>query len=130
MEARLNFAQGLQAIGTMVSPLLTIKVLFKRVGRVGLFHSQWLYLAVSLWSSLLAVIVYYVPLSEAGDDDLEHFAMRRETRKGLNRRAKVFGINIVLFIAVAGGFAVSLFIGAQEQLRYFWNNLLIEVKPG
>jgi fucose permease len=127
MECRLNFGQGLQAIGTLVSPLLAIKVLFKHISRAGLFRSQWLYLAVSLWSSLLGVIVYYVPLCEASNADLERVAWQR-SRKGLSKHAKVCGIKIIPFVAFTGIFSIWLFIGAQEQLRYFWNSLMMEVK--
>ena len=127
MECRFNFGHGLQAIGTLVSPLLAIKVLFKDITHTGLFHSQWLYLALSLWSSLLGVIVYYVPLCEASDDDLERVAKLRE-QKGLSKRAKLCGIRVMPFVAVTSIFAVWLYIGTQEQLRYFWNNLMMEVK--
>jgi fucose permease len=130
MESRLNFARGFQAIGQMVSPLLAIKVLFKRVGRPGLFSSQWLYLAISLSASLLGVVFYYVPLCEASNDDLELVASRREIRKGISKQAHVWRINIMLVVAIAGIFGMWLYIGAQEQLRYFWNDLMAEVKPG
>jgi len=130
MESRLNFVRGLQAIGQMVSPLLVIKVLFKREGRPGLFRAQWLYLAISLWASLLAVIVYYVPLGEASDADLELVASRREIRKGISKQARACGINIILLVAIAGIFGMWLYAGTQEQLRLFWDDLMAEVKPG
>jgi fucose permease len=130
MESRLNFVRGLQAIGQLVSPLLVIKVLFKREGRPGLFRSQWLYLAISLWASLLGVIVYYVPLGEASDADLELVASRREIRKGISKQARVWGINIILLVAIAGIFGMWLYAGTQEQVRLFWDDLMAEVKPG
>jgi fucose permease len=130
MESRLNFARGFQVIGQIVAPLLADKVLFKRGGRSGLFTSQWLYLAISLWSSLLGVVFYYVPLSEASDDDLEVASTRREIRMGISKSARVWHVNIGLFVATTGMFSMWLYIGAQEQLRYFWNDLMTEAKPG
>jgi fucose permease len=130
MESRLNFAQALQAVGALAAPLLATKVLFKHVGRSGLFRSQWLYLAVSLWSSLLGIIFYYAPLSEASDDDLERVATLRDTRRGISKRAKVLGIHIIPYIAVSCIFVMWLCLGSQEQLRYYWNDLMAEVKPG
>ena len=48
MESRLNFAQGMQAVGVVVSPLIAVEVMFKNGGRAGLFNSQLVYLAAAL----------------------------------------------------------------------------------
>lgn len=129
MEARLNFSQGLQGIGSVLSPLLAVKVLFKHVGTTGLFASQWLYLAVGLWSSLLGVIFYYVPLSEASDDDLERVAFRREVRRGLCWRERVWGVRIIWAVAGLGIVAMWFYVGGQEQVGYFWTELVTEALP-
>lgn len=130
MESRLNFSQGLQAIGAVVAPLIANKALFQQVNRAALFHSQWVYLAISLWASLLGIIFYYVPLSEASDDDLEHVARRQQIQTSLSRQTKVWGVTITAFVAVAGIFAMWLYLGSQQQLRYFWGDLMDDVKPG
>lgn len=129
MESRLSFAQALQAIGAGTSPLLSVKVIFRTFGRGGVFKFQWLYLAIGFWTSLLGVIVYYVPLSECSDGDLERVARLREVRRGLSKHAKVWRINIIPFIASTSIFGLWMYLGAQEQLRYFWTTFVIEVKP-
>jgi fucose permease len=130
MESRLNFSQGLQVVGAVVALLLADRALFQRVDRAALFHSQWVYLGVSLWASLLGIIVYYVPLSEASDDDLECVARRLEVRRNLSRQTKLWRIYIVPFVAVTGILAMWLYLGTQQQLRYFWVDIMDEVIPG
>jgi fucose permease len=130
MESRLNFSQGLQAVGAVIAPLLANKALFRTVTRAALFRSQWVYLGVSLWASLLGIIIYYVPLSEASDDDLEHVARQHENQRGLRNQTKVWRINIVPFVAVAGILAMWLYLGTQQHLRFFWGDIMGEVTPG
>ncbi len=130
MEARINFGQGLQAIGTIVGPLLALKVLFKTVSKAGLYRSQWLYLGIALWATLLGVIVYYVPLSEACDEDFEKVAKRHEFRTGLSTRTKVWHVRIIPFASTTGILLLWLYLGEQQALRFFWNALVNEVEPG
>ncbi|KKK24495.1 hypothetical protein AOCH_007582, partial [Aspergillus ochraceoroseus] len=59
-EIRLNISQGVQAVGTVVSPLLAKRVLFRRVTDVSsLVDVQWTYLALpslmcsSQWCSII-----------------------------------------------------------------------------
>ncbi len=127
MEARLNFSQGLQAIGSVLSQLLAVKVLFKHFGVTGLFSSQWVYLAVALWASLLGVIFYYVPLSEASDDDLERVSFRRESRRGMCWRERVWGVRIIWAVSCLGIFVMWMYVGVQEQPSYFWTEIITEI---
>ena len=63
-EARLNFAQAVQAIGGVVSLLLATLVLFKQVDVRSLIDTQWTYLAIALFVAILAGFFYYYPLPE------------------------------------------------------------------
>jgi fucose permease len=130
MEARLNFSRALYGIGVIVSDFLATRVFFKNVGLSGLFDTQWLYLAVALWASLLAMVCYYVPLSEASDEDLELVVRQRENCGKPKQWQRVWGCRVLLLVTIAGIFAMWLFVGAQEQLTYFWTPLVQEVKPG
>jgi MFS family permease len=89
-EARLCFAQGIQAIGGFSSPILAQKALFQRVEGIDLFRVQWCYLAVALFVTFLAVVFFYVPLSEASDADLETVALQRMDLAGLDHDDRIF----------------------------------------
>ena len=130
MEARLNFSQGLQAIGSVLSPLLATRVLFKDVERLGLFSTQWTYLAVALWASLLGLCFYYVPLSEAPDEAIESLAMRRVIAGKPHKWQRVWRCRILYLVTITAIFVMWLYVGVQEQLRFLWVPLMKEAKPG
>lgn len=130
MEARLCFSQGIQAIGSIVSPIIAQKVLFRGVaGHVDLFNTQWCYLAVAFFVVFLAVVCHYVPLSEASDADLELVAKRRLERQPIAPGKKVLGLRPALLNAVVGIATMFLYIGAQETIRYFWNRWVKVIVP-
>jgi fucose permease len=82
-EARLNFAQGFNGIGAALSPIIAQVALFAGIDQLDLLRIQWCYFAVALFAVSLAIIFYYVPLFEAGDDDLEAAALQRLHNAGL-----------------------------------------------
>jgi hypothetical protein len=100
MEIRLNLSQGVQAIGSVVSPLLAQKVLFKDVaGDTGsLIDVQWTYLGIALFTVLLAVAYYYVPLPEATDADLEDAAERSD----FANLAEINGVRVIWITLALG----------------------------
>jgi fucose permease len=129
-EARLLFSQGMQAVGTVVAPLLAEKALFSGIDQQDLFRVQWCYLAVALFVVILAIVFYYVPLSEAPDDALDAMAARRLLNAGLEGREKALGMStrhLVLWTAVL---AQMSYAGAQESTDYFWPQLANGTKPG
>jgi len=129
-EARLNFAQGIQGVGSVLSPILAKKALFKRIdGRAGLFDVQWCYLAVALFVVFLAVIFFYVPLAEASDDELEAIALQRLTNGDLERGDRAVGMPARALVLWAGVLIMLLYVGAQESISYFWEPLVIDVTP-
>jgi fucose permease len=120
MEIRLNLSQGVQAIGTVVSPLLAKKVLFRSATDAGsLVDVQWTYLGIALFSILLAVAYFYVPLPEATDSELEAAQAHRADYANLS---SIHGVRILwigLGLAVLSQFA---YVGAQEAISTGFKN--------
>ncbi|KAJ5907884.1 hypothetical protein N7495_000566 [Penicillium taxi] len=112
-EIRLNISQGVQAIGSVVSPLLAKKVLFKSVKTVSsLVDVQWTYLGISLFDALLAMVFYYLPIPEASDEDLEELANRRQK----DNKAKVAGIPVIWLTLGLGIWSQLFYVAGQEVL--------------
>lgn len=112
-EIRLNISQGVQAVGSVVSPLLAKKVLFKNVQDVAsLVDVQWTYLGIALFDVLLAVAFYYLPIPEASDEDLEELANRRRE----DNMTKVLGIPVVWLTLGLGIWSQFFYVAGQEVL--------------
>lgn len=129
-EARLNFSQGIQAIGGLFSPILAQKGLFsKNLGRESLFDVQWCYLAVALFVLVLTLVFFYVPLSEATDIELEEDTNQRLEAAGIERDATAYSMPARWFVIGLGVFTMAVYIGQQESLSYFWDEYINEVLP-
>src|SRR6266480_3003890 len=76
-EVRLNLSQGIQAIGSVLSPLLAAKVLFHS-SSTSLLDAQWTYFGIAIFVILLAVVYYYVPFPEATDQQFEEASERAD----------------------------------------------------
>ena len=142
-ETRLNISQGVQAIGSVVSPILAQKVFFKSVqdtpsliSRLGLssFHEhvltflldvQWAYLGIALFDVLLAAAFYYFPIPEASDEDFEAIA---EKRRSINMR-KVAGLPVVYITLALGVFSQFCYVGGQEAVAGVFEDYVALVKP-
>ncbi|KAI2785709.1 hypothetical protein POX_h09467 [Penicillium oxalicum] len=125
-EIRLNFSQGVQAIGSVVSPLLAKKVLFKNVKDVAsLVDVQWTYLGIALFDVLLAVAFYYLPVPEASDEDLEELANRRKD----DNRTKVIGIPVVWCTLALGIWSQFFYVGGQEVLSTTIERFVANANP-
>lgn len=118
-ETRLNISQGVQAIGTVVSPLLAKKVLF-RIDADSLIDVQWTYLGIALFTVLLAVAYYYVPLPEASDNELEDSAERVDDAN----HARVFSIRVVWITLSIGALSQFFYCGVQESISTGFNNYM------
>lgn len=125
-EIRLNISQGVQAIGSVVSPLLAQKVLFKSVKDVAsLVDVQWTYLGIALFDVLLAVAIYYLPVPEASDDDLEELANRH---RGDNM-TKVAGIPVVWVTLGLGVWSQFFYVAGQEVLSTSLEQFVMSAQP-
>lgn len=112
-EVRLNLSQGFQAIGTVLSPLLASKVLFKSVNSApSLIQVQWTYLGIALFGWALALGFYYVNLPEASDEELDKLADRN-----LVANQRRVGPSRVIWVTLALGVSSQFFyVGAQEAV--------------
>ncbi|KAJ5812315.1 Major facilitator superfamily domain general substrate transporter [Penicillium riverlandense] len=126
-EIRLNISQGVQAIGSVLSPLLAQKVLFKSVTDVAsLVDVQWTYLGIALFDVLLAVAFYYLPIPEASDDDLEELANRR---RGDNM-TKVLGVPVVWLTLALGVWSLYFYVAGQEVLSTALERYVLSANSG
>ncbi|KAF2018207.1 MFS general substrate transporter [Aaosphaeria arxii CBS 175.79] len=128
-EVRLNLSQGVQAVGSILSPLLAKKVLFKASPN-SLIDVQWTYLGISIFTVILAICYYYVPLPEATDKELEDASARlpipRDAEISLGT-SKVKVIYITLGIAI---FSQFCYVGGQESVSTTFAALTQRVAPG
>lgn len=126
-EFRLLLAQGVQAISTILSQLLAEKVLFSSVAsNPSLIDVQWAYLAVALFTVILALFFYYMPLPEASDTDLQHQSedlgiYRSETVSFPFIKTALPLIYTTLALAI---FTQWLYVGAQEAMAAWFAALL------
>ena len=125
-EIRLNISQGVQAIGTVLAPLLAQKVLFKSVTDAsGLISVQWTYLGISLFDVALAVIFLYLPINEASEEDFEELAEKRQSANS----AQLYGIKVIYITLALGVFSQFCYVGAQESASFYYESYITEVEP-
>lgn len=112
-EVRLNLSQGFQAIGTVLSPLLASKVLFKTVNSApSLIQAQWTYLGIALFGWALALAFYYADLPEASDEELDELA----DRNFVANQTKVGPFRVVWITLALGVSSQFFYVGAQEAV--------------
>ncbi|KAI9801270.1 MAG: hypothetical protein M1833_002840 [Piccolia ochrophora] len=119
-ETRSNLAQGIQAVGSVVSPLLAQRVLFREFQDApSLIDVQWTYLAIALFDVALALVFFYLPLPEASDDDLEDIADRRRGAYS----SKFGGVSIVFVTLGIAVFSQFCYVGGQEAVGIAYQNI-------
>jgi fucose permease len=128
-EFRLLLAQGVQAISSILSQLLAEKVLFSSVA--SLIDVQWTYLAVALFTVILALFFYYMPLPEASDTDLQQQSedlgiYRSQTVSFPFFNTKLPLIYTTLALAIFTQFS---YVGAQEAMSAWFGQLLSSMTP-
>ncbi|KAL8767047.1 MAG: hypothetical protein Q9209_006341 [Squamulea sp. 1 TL-2023] len=125
-EIRLNISQAVQAIGSVVSPILAQKVLFKSITNApSLIDIQWTYLGIALFDVVLALIFFYLPIPEASDEDLQRLA---DERHDINTR-KVGGITVPYITLAFGVFSQFCYVGGQEAVAGVFLRYVDLVKP-
>jgi fucose permease len=113
-EMRLSFAQGVQAVGSIASPLLAHEVLFGDVTTpTALISIQWTYLAISIIAILVAVAYNLIQLPEASSNELKMLAEQRHQ----DYSAIVCSIRVVWVTLGLGVLSQFCNIGAQENLQ-------------
>lgn len=126
-EFRLLMAQGVQAVGSILSQLLAEKVLFHDLqNSPSLIDVQWAYLAVALFSVILALFFYYMPLPEATDADLQIQA----ENLGMIHKETVFSPKLRLIYVTLGlaVFSQFCYVAAQESMSVWISSVLTTIK--
>lgn len=125
-EVRLNISQAVQAIGTVFSPILAKKVLFKNVlDAPSLIDIQWTYLGIALFDFVLAVVFFYFPIPEACDEDLDEIA---RIRADVNKKS-IGGVAIIYITLAFGIFTQFCYVGGQEAVSVVFQKFVTKVKP-
>ncbi|CZR60673.1 related to L-fucose permease [Phialocephala subalpina] len=130
-EFRLLLAQGVQAIASLLSQILAEKVLFNGLNNngsqnIGLIDVQWTYLAIALFTVILALFFYYMPLPEATDSDLQ----QQSEDLGIYRERKIsipfssIRLPLVLTSLLLAVAAQFLYVGGQEAMSVWFGALL------
>ncbi|KAL6158844.1 hypothetical protein ACJBU6_02944 [Exserohilum turcicum] len=128
-EARLNLSQAVQAVGTIISPLLAKKVLFP-ANAASLIDVQWTYLGISFFNIVLAIVYFYVPLPEATDEQLEAASERtvpcaREATVNLGSRpVRILWISLGMAV-----FSQFCYVGGQESTATSYAEYLRHIIP-
>jgi fucose permease len=110
-EVRLLLSQAIQAVGTVIAPLIANRAFFNKHYDVpSLVDTQYAYLGIALFTILLAVVYHYVPLPEATTAELEDSCERMD---GANK-AKYGSIPVIWILLGLGAFSQFCNVGAQE----------------
>lgn len=124
-ETRLNISQGVQAIGTVLSPLLAQKVLFKNViEATALIDAQWAYLGIALFDVALALVFYYLPIPEACDSELAELA---EQRHSVNSN-RLYKLPVIYVTLALGVFCQFCYVGGQEAVAVVFQQYIDVVR--
>ncbi|CCX34727.1 major facilitator superfamily domain-containing protein [Pyronema domesticum] len=121
-EMRLNFAQAIQAIGTVVGPILAAQVFFKNVDDRDLTSVQWVYLGIAIFVFFLAGVFFLSDIPEVTDAD-----MARQAQDSGVFEEKPLKKQWLLWIAALSQFC---YVGAQVAVAGYFVNYATEVQPG
>ncbi|QIW97496.1 hypothetical protein AMS68_003014 [Peltaster fructicola] len=125
-EARLNLSQGVQAIGTVIAPLIAQVAIVQRTSNVqSLISTQYAYLGIALFTVLLAVVYHYIPLPEVTDAELEDASERFDNVNG----ARVGGVSITVITLALCAIGQFCYVGAQEVNGTGFGEFLLSVRP-
>lgn len=127
-EVRLNLSQGVQAIGTVCSPLLARKALFKAEAD-SLIDVQWAYLGISFFTVMLAIVYYYVPLPEATDEELEDASARMPIPRDATFNIGSKQFQVIWITLGLGVFSQFCYVGGQESTSTTFSEYLKRVLP-
>lgn len=125
-EFRLELSQSVQAVGSVVAPVLAAQVIFKNVGADGrsLEAVQYVYLGIAGFVAILAVVFYFAPIPEITDSDM---ADQAEMTTGATGYVdKPLRKQYTLFW---GTFAQFSYVGAQVGVAAYFINYFEQARP-
>ncbi|KAF1979998.1 MFS general substrate transporter [Bimuria novae-zelandiae CBS 107.79] len=124
-EIRINIAQAFNGVGTVVAPVLGSYVFFTNVSgdASSLENVQWTYLAIGIFTFLLAGVFYLSPIPEITDADMAFQA--EETHAGTD--VQPFWKQYRLFHAAAAQFCYT---GAQVAIAGAFINYVVDTRQG
>lgn len=131
-EMRLCLAQGVQAVGSVLSGLLAQRVFFINIDSTGynsstsLLDIQWTYLAITLFCVLLALFFYYMPLPEVADSELELLASKLPVNP---KKRSIGGFSLRNWTIVLAVTAQWTYVAAQESMSIYFGSLLTALLP-
>ncbi|KAF2124250.1 MFS general substrate transporter [Dothidotthia symphoricarpi CBS 119687] len=127
-EFRLELSQSIQAVGSVVAPVLASYVIFKNVGADGksLEAVQYVYLGIAGFVAILAVIFFFAPIPEITDSDMADQAEMTTGATGyvdkpLRKQYRLFWGTAAQFSYVAGqvgvaAYFINYFLQARPDL--------------
>jgi FHS family L-fucose permease-like MFS transporter len=125
-EFRLELSQSVQAVGSVVAPVLAAQVIFKNVGEDGrsLEAVQWVYLGIAGFVGILAIVFYFAPIPEITDSDMADQAEMTTATTGyvdkpLRKQYTLFW----------GTFAQFSYVGAQVGVAAYFINYFTQARP-
>lgn len=131
-DLRLMLAQGVQGVGSVLSSVLAQRVFFngikpgRAINSMTLINVQWTYLVITLACVALALFLYYMPLPEVSDHELDRASKNLPANP---KKRSVGGLQlrtITLILAVA---AQWTYIAAQEGANIFFRRLVLSLMP-
>jgi MFS transporter, FHS family, L-fucose permease len=120
-EFRLELSQSIQAVGSVVAPLLASRVFFANTTEDDLSKVQWTYLGIAAFVFLLAIVFFFSPIPEITDADMELQAEQTTALTGYEE--KPLSKQYRLFFGVAAQFC---YVGAQVGVAANFINYAVE----
>ncbi|KLU92097.1 hypothetical protein MAPG_11044 [Magnaporthiopsis poae ATCC 64411] len=132
-EMRLCLAQGVQAVGSVLSGLLAQNVYFSSVSSrrnsvdsMVLIDVQWTYLSVTLLCVALALLFYYIPIPEVTDDELEKAAEQLPVDP---KKRSIGGLRLATVCIILAVVAQWTYVAAQESMSIYFKDLVTALLP-
>jgi FHS family L-fucose permease-like MFS transporter len=119
---RLNFAQGIQAIGTVIGPVLASHVFFASVNDKDLTSVQWVYLGIAIFVFCLATVFFFANIPEITDAD-----MARQAEDSGMFEEKPLKSQWLLWMAAMSQFC---YVGSQVAVAGYFVNYATEARKG
>lgn len=136
-DIRLNLAQAVQAVGSVVGPVLASQVFFKHVGENDLVSVQWVYLGISIFVFTLAVVFFFSPIPEITDADMERQAQilagnNVEEGKTVGQPVEERELKPIWhhWSLLWAAFSQFCYVGAQVAVAGYFVNYVTEVRKG